>query len=191
MRGRGGWLDLFQAAGDVRWLERGHRALHRHRTGPTSRAGDGGFFDTADDAEQLVARPRDPSDNASPSGQSSLVHALVVAAAITGEPRYREGREAALASVHGTRHGGAALRRLVAGRGRGDDGDGPAEVAVVGPPGARRDSLRTTRRVTTPRRSCLVAGTVRATTYPCWWDATPSTGSRRRTSAGTTSARHR
>ena len=32
------------------------------------RADDGGFYDTADDAEALVARPRDPSDNASPSG---------------------------------------------------------------------------------------------------------------------------
>ena len=28
------------------------------------------------DAEALVARPQDPSDNASPSGQSALVHAL-------------------------------------------------------------------------------------------------------------------
>ena len=39
---------------------------------PGFAAGDGGFYDTADDAEALVARPRDPSDNASPSGQSAL-----------------------------------------------------------------------------------------------------------------------
>ena len=44
------------------------------------RADDGGFFDTAADAEALVARPRDPSDNASPSGTSAMVHALVAAA---------------------------------------------------------------------------------------------------------------
>ena len=30
--------------------------------------GQGGFYDTADDAEQLVARPADPTDNATPSG---------------------------------------------------------------------------------------------------------------------------
>ena len=35
-------------------------------------AEDDGFFDTADDAETLVARPRDPGDNASPSGFSSM-----------------------------------------------------------------------------------------------------------------------
>ena len=133
-----GLLDLFQATGDVRWLSAAtdliDTALDHFA------AGDGGYFDTADDAEQLVARPRDPSDNASPSGQSSLLHALVVAAAITGEPRYREAAEAALASVHGLatrapRFAGWSLAAAVA------MPDGPAEVAVVGPPGARRDSL--------------------------------------------------
>jgi uncharacterized protein YyaL (SSP411 family) len=133
-----GWLDLFQATGDVRWLHAAtdllDAALERFA------AGDGGFHDTADDAEQLVARPRDPSDNASPSGLSSLVHALVTAAAITGEPRYREAADAALASVHALvtkapRFAGWSLAAAVALR------DGPAEIAVVGPPGARRDSL--------------------------------------------------
>jgi len=84
--------------------------------------------------------PRDPSDNASPSGQSSLLHALVVAAAITGEPRYRGAAESALASVHGLatgapRFAGWSLAAAVA------MADGPAEIAVVGPPGAGRDSL--------------------------------------------------
>ena len=35
-----------------------------------------GFFDTAADAEQLYARPQDPTDNATPSGLSTTVHAL-------------------------------------------------------------------------------------------------------------------
>lgn len=133
-----GWLDLFQATGDARWLRAAtdlvDTALERFA------AGDGGFHDTADDAEALVARPRDASDNASPSGLSSLVHALVTAAAITGEPRYRQTADDALASVHdlatrAPRFAGWSLAAAVALR------DGPAEVAIVGPPGARRESL--------------------------------------------------
>ena len=38
--------------------------------------GSGGFYDTAADAEQLYTRPRDPTDNATPSGLSATVHAL-------------------------------------------------------------------------------------------------------------------
>ena len=133
-----GWLDLFQATGDVRWLRAAtdliDTALERFA------AGDGGYYDTADDAEALVARPRDASDNASPSGLSSLVHALVTAAAITGEPRYRQAADDALATVHALatqapRFAGWSLAAAVALR------DGPPEVAVVGPPGARRESF--------------------------------------------------
>ena len=36
-------------------------------------ADDGGFHDTADDAEALYVRPRDVSDNPTPSGTSALV----------------------------------------------------------------------------------------------------------------------
>jgi uncharacterized protein YyaL (SSP411 family) len=61
--------------------------------------GAGGFFDTADDAERLVARPADPTDNATPSGQSALCAALVGYAALSGETAYREAADAALATV--------------------------------------------------------------------------------------------
>ena len=44
------------------------RAAAGHRAGPVRRPASGGFYDTADDAEQLVTRPADPTDNATPSG---------------------------------------------------------------------------------------------------------------------------
>ncbi len=134
-----GFLALAQATGDPAWLERATRvvddALDRFR------ADDGGFFDTASDAEVLVARPRDPSDNASPSGLSSMVHALVDAHALTGQGRYRTAAEEALATVaaladKAPRFAGwsmAAAQTM-------SDG-GPLEVAVVGPAGPERDAL--------------------------------------------------
>ncbi len=133
-----GFLDLLQATGDPVWLERAglllDTALQRFA------APDGGFFDTADDAEALVARPRDPSDNASPSGLSAMVHALAEYAALTGSGRHRDAAEAALATVatiaeRAPRFAGwslAAAESML---------DGPVEVAVVGAPGAERDAL--------------------------------------------------
>jgi uncharacterized protein YyaL (SSP411 family) len=88
---------VHQVTGDGRWLERAKQlldvALERFGTG------DGGFFDTADDAEQLVSRPADVTDNATPSGVSAIAAALTAYAALTGETRYREAAEAALGSV--------------------------------------------------------------------------------------------
>jgi uncharacterized protein len=60
---------------------------------------DGGFFDTADDAERLITRPADPTDNATPSGLSATAAALVSYAALTGSAPYREAAEQALSTV--------------------------------------------------------------------------------------------
>jgi uncharacterized protein len=133
-----GFLDLLQATGDPVWLERAglllDTALERFA------APDGGFFDTADDAETLVARPRDPSDNASPSGLSAMVHALSEYAALTGSGRHRDAAEAALATVgliaeRAPRFAGWSLAAAESMLG------GPVEVAVVGAPGDQRDAL--------------------------------------------------
>lgn len=133
-----GFLDLVQATGDPVWLERAGALIEVALD--HFRAEDGGFFDTADDAEQLVARPRDPSDNASPSGLSALLHALVTYAALTASHRHRTAAEEALASVavlaqRVPRFAGWSLAAAVA------MADGPEEIAVVGRPGADRDVL--------------------------------------------------
>jgi uncharacterized protein YyaL (SSP411 family) len=133
-----GYLDLLQATGDPIWLARAEVLIDVALTHFAT--DDGGFFDTADDAESLVARPRDPSDNASPSGLSSLVHALVAHTALTGAGHTREAAEAALLSV-GTlaekapRFAGWSLAAAVALL------DGPREIAVVGDPGPDRGAL--------------------------------------------------
>jgi uncharacterized protein YyaL (SSP411 family) len=51
-------------------------------------APDGGFFDTADDHESHIARPRSLQDNATPSGNSKFARVLLILAAYTGEARY-------------------------------------------------------------------------------------------------------
>ena len=134
-----GFLDLLQATGDAVWLERAgvllDAALERFR------ADDGGFFDTADDAEALVARPRDPSDNASPSGLSSLVHALVDvrrAHRLGPAPRRRRG---GARDRRGARRAGAAVRRLVAGRRRRRCSTGRSRSRSSARPVAERDAL--------------------------------------------------
>ena len=48
----------------------------------------GGFFDTADDHEQLVTRPKNLQDNATPCGNSMAVRTLLMLAAYTGQAKY-------------------------------------------------------------------------------------------------------
>ncbi len=70
-----GYLDLYEASGDTRWLDRaGDLAgdmLARFRD-----AARGGFYFTADDHEPLIARIRDPFDDALPSGNAVACRVL-------------------------------------------------------------------------------------------------------------------
>jgi uncharacterized protein YyaL (SSP411 family) len=88
---------VHQLTGDGRWLTLARElldvALAHFGTGS------GGFFDTADDAETLITRPADPTDNATPSGLSAICAALVTFTALTGETAYREAADAALETV--------------------------------------------------------------------------------------------
>jgi uncharacterized protein YyaL (SSP411 family) len=134
----GGFLALCGVTADERWLSAATTLLDTALR--LFRADDGGFHDTPSDGERLVARPRDPSDNASPSGTSATVHALLGAHALTGEGRWLEAAEEALATVstlgrRAPRFAGwslAAAQALV---------DGAPEIAVVGPAGPERDAL--------------------------------------------------
>jgi uncharacterized protein YyaL (SSP411 family) len=124
---------VHQLTSDGRWLELAG-ALIDTAVGHFSN-GEGGFHDTADDAERLVARPADPTDNATPSGLSSLAAALVSYAALTGETEYRETAERALETVTALmarhpRYAGYACAVAEAML------SGPYEIAVVEPDGA-------------------------------------------------------
>ena len=92
-----GLLALHQAGGERRWLDLAGELLAsavRHFTD-----GRGGFFDTADDAERLVRRPQDPTDNATPSGLAALAGALTSYAALTGDGERRATAERALGTL--------------------------------------------------------------------------------------------
>jgi uncharacterized protein len=88
---------VHQATAEGRWLDGAGELLDAALA--HFRADGGGFYDTADDAEALIARPADPTDNATPSGLSALAAALVAYGALRGEPRYRDAAEAALATI--------------------------------------------------------------------------------------------
>ncbi|MFH7322073.1 thioredoxin domain-containing protein [Aeromicrobium sp. JJY06] len=124
-----GFVAVLGATDDDRWL---HRARHvADRAITHFRAEDGGWFDTADDTEALLVRPRDAADNAHPSGASALAHGLLALAAVTGDHDVRAAAVACVESAAALATGAprfagwtlAAAEALL---------DGPAEVAVVG-----------------------------------------------------------
>jgi uncharacterized protein len=120
---------------------------------------DGGFFDTAADAEQLYTRPQDPTDNATPSGLSAAVHALRLMAELTGIDRYatRADRAAASASElvrRAPRFAGWLLADAISQT----SGRRPVQVAVVGPDDAARAALVHTAHQLAPAGSVVLAG---------------------------------
>jgi uncharacterized protein YyaL (SSP411 family) len=82
-------LALYEATFEPRWF----RAARQIADDILERFADperGGFFQTSDDHEQLVARRKEIDDSPIPSGQSSAASGLLRLAALTGEDRYAQ-----------------------------------------------------------------------------------------------------
>ena len=82
-------LRLHTATGDPKRLEQAKGLADRMIADFSDKAG-GGFYFTAEGHETLLARAKEPYDNALPSGNSVAVVALLDLARKTGEVRYRD-----------------------------------------------------------------------------------------------------
>ncbi len=82
-----GLLTLHQATGEVEWLDAATGLLDIAIARFADPEQPGSWFDTADDAEVLVTRPRDPLDGATPSGASAMAEALLTASALADADR--------------------------------------------------------------------------------------------------------
>ncbi len=130
-----GLLVLCGVTGEARWLTLAGELLGT----ALARFGDGtgGFYDTADDGEALVYRPADPTDGPTPSGTFAVAGALLSYSALTGLVEHREAAAAALGVLgpiagrfpRAAGSGLAVAEALIS---------GPAEIAIVGPPGDPR-----------------------------------------------------
>ena len=150
-----GLLALFQATGDARWLLEATAVVDV--AVELFADGSGGFVDTSRAGGDLLVRPRDPTDGAAPSGLSSITHALLGVAALTGEPEYRRAADAAAASVGSLverfpRSAGWHLAAAEAAL------SGPLQIAIVGSPGSDRQALVDAARAHAPAGSVFDVG---------------------------------
>ena len=130
-----GYLALSGITGEARWVTLAGQLLET----ALERFGDpgGGFYDTADDGEPLIYRPADPADGPTPSGTFAVAGALLSYSALTGSARHRAAAAGALGPlpVLASRYPRAAGWGLAVAEAL---ASGPAEIAVVGPPGDDR-----------------------------------------------------
>ena len=162
-----GLLALHQVTGETEWLAKAQVLLDTAIAHFADPAVEGGWYDTADDAESLVSRPRDPFDGATPAGASAMTEALQTAAGLS-EPaaaaRYADLaaaglRRAAVVLAKAPRSAGhwlavaeAAVR-------------GPIQVAVSTPPdsGPGDSDLVHAARAAAPGGAVVVAGAADST----------------------------
>ncbi|SFT83911.1 hypothetical protein SAMN04487904_11056 [Actinopolyspora lacussalsi subsp. righensis] len=155
-----GLLSLHQATGSAHWLDTACELLDTALELFADPENPGAFHDTASDAEALVNRPSDPTDNSSPSGASSVTSALVTAGSLAGSERsgrYREAAElalnrAGLLARRAPRFAGHWLAAAEASR------HGPLQIAVAGPADSGRAELIATARRHAPGGAVTVAG---------------------------------
>ena len=129
-------LVLYETTFELRWFEHARSLadeLVRRFRDPER----GGFFQTGDDAEALVVRPKDLSDNAVPSGNSAAAEVLLRLAHLTGEPAYERAgvdalrlvRDAMAGAPTGFGHALGALEAYLS---------AVKEVAIVGDPASEQ-----------------------------------------------------
>ncbi len=82
-----GLLALYRATFELRWLQAA-RDLAEHMLAHFWDQEQGGFFQTSDEHETLIARPKDLFDEAVPSGNAVAAHVLLQLGALLGEPEY-------------------------------------------------------------------------------------------------------
>ncbi len=160
-----GLLALYQSGFDARWLREAERLAGILVQQFWDEEG-GGFYFTSRDHEELIFRPKEYYDNATPSGNSVAVQALLRLAHLTAETgwsRYAErilGGMTPLMSAHPS-----AFSNLLCGL------DfllsSPLEIAVSGDPRApdTRALLREVSAATCRTRSWRAAA---VPTFPCW-----------------------
>jgi uncharacterized protein len=126
-----GLLELALATGEPEWLPPARR-LADEAVRRFADADHGGFYQSADDAERLVARHKELDDNPTPSGNSLLCHCLIRLGRIYADPELEARAEATLRlAVDGMRNAPHGFGQMLSAL------DlylsVPREVAVVGP----------------------------------------------------------
>ena len=149
-----GLLALYQLTFDEQWLRRSV-LLAEIIVDRFADKEQGGFYFTARDHEELIARTKDLFDNATPSGNSVAADVLLRLAALLGHDDFRNLAERTLAAVEN--HLGpyaSGFGRMLAAL---DFAIGPvAEIALVGDAG---DLLNAYRKLYLPRAVIASGGT--------------------------------
>jgi hypothetical protein len=93
-----GLITLYEATFDSRWVDWA-RELAEQMMEHFRDTEHGGFFDTADDHEELIHRPKDLQDNAVPCGNSVAAMALLKLSLLTGNGTYWQVAEESVATM--------------------------------------------------------------------------------------------
>ena len=95
-----GLLALYQTTFDERWFTWAEECACIMLTHFQDIV-NGGFFDTSDDHERLLHRPKEIQDNATPSANGMAAHVLLKLSLYTGKSKYWDVAETAVAALQG------------------------------------------------------------------------------------------
>lgn len=94
-----GLIALYQATFDVRWFTWAHELTSQMMTHFKDEE-NGGFFDTSDDHEKLLYRPKSLQDNATPSANAMACRVLILMNLFTGDGELIDYAEEMVAALY-------------------------------------------------------------------------------------------